>query len=146
MTPPRPSHRLATLLVLLSALCPACTSIVHDYDGPREMTPGTRLTVPSTKIAEIRGEKKAFYLFFGLIPLNNGSGPQLADDVVVEYLGEEAVGVSQLEIYEGFTTWDVIRNLLVGPLIATRTVSIQGQGHVRPDDPRLLNARRGGDR
>ncbi len=113
----------AALLVL-----PSCFGISHDYVGPREITPGTVLSQPSEKIGDIEAKKSATFLFWGLIPLNNGSGPQLADETaVMQY--PDVDGVTNVRIHEEASAVDVVVGVLTLGIFWMMTVETEGEAH-----------------
>ena len=58
-----PNHTALGALCVGAALLvlPSCFGISHDYVGPREITPGTKLSQPSEKLGDIKGDKKAIF-------------------------------------------------------------------------------------
>ena len=103
-----------------------CQVIRHDYRGRRQLTPGTKLLTPSSRLGEVEGSRKAKFLFFGLLPVNDGSGAALAEELAVAEYGEGVTGITQIRIDEFNTAGDVLLNLVVGFLFSTRTVHVTG--------------------
>ncbi len=73
-----------TLLLAILALSVSCRVMHHQYDGAKEITPGTVLTKPSETIGTIEGSKKAMFVLFGWIPVRDASGPDLAEELARE--------------------------------------------------------------
>ena len=118
----------ATLLLL-----PACFGISHDYTGPREVTPGTKLSQPSEKLGDIHGERKATFLLWGLIPLNSPSGAQYADELAVARYAD-VDGVTRVRIHEEASAVDIIVSTLTLGIFWMMTVEVDGEAHKFPGD------------
>ena len=124
----RPALRILVLGTAVLSL-PSCFVISHDYGGPREITPGTKLTRPSEKIGDVKGSKKATFLLFGLIPLNSGSGAELADMLAMRQHAD-VDGVTRVRIHEEASAVDVIVSTLTFGLFAMHTTEVEGEVHV----------------
>ncbi len=107
---------------------PSCFVIEHDYDGPREVTPGTMLTRPSDRIGNVRGSEKATFLLWGLIPLDAASGAQLADTLAVSQF-REVDGVTRVRIHEEADAVDVLVSVLTLGIFSMRTIEVEGEAH-----------------
>jgi hypothetical protein len=104
-----------------------CRVIHHDYRGDREISPGTQLSRNGKVVGKVEGSKKALFLLFGLIPLNSGSGPELAEDLAEASHGANFDGITRLRIDERENVVDVIVNSLVGILFSMMTVEVEGE-------------------
>ncbi len=125
-----PNHTALRALCVGAALLvlPSCFGISHDYVGPREITPGTKLSQPSEKLGDIKGDKKATFLFWGLIPLSSSSGAQLADDLAVSQHAD-VDGVTRVRIHEEASAVDVIVGTLTLGIFWMMTVETEGEAH-----------------
>ena len=123
LRPLLPADQMAFLLLS------ACNVITHDYLGQRELTPGTQLSQSSESIGSVSGSKKAMFVLFGWIPINNGSGAQLAETLAVEQYGEDFDGITEIRIEEQADPVDVIVNFLVGMFFSMKTVEVDGSVH-----------------
>ena len=119
----KPASALGALAFVF--LLPSCFVMTHDYDGNRELTPGTTLSRPSEELGYVDGSKKATFLLFGLIPLNDGSGAQLAEDLALEKY-ENFDGITRIKIHEEAGPLDVIVNALVGIIFSMQSVEVRG--------------------
>lgn len=120
------------LLMQVSAvlLCTcSCHVLHHSYDGDKQITIGTRLTRPHQEVGRIAGGKKAFFLLFGLIPLNSASGPEMADRLAREKYGSSYDGIIRLQIVEEMNTADSVVNILAGIIFSMMTVHVAGEVH-----------------
>ena len=118
----------------MALLCSAfalsgCHVMHHKYEGSRVITPGTTLPQASTKIGEVDGRKKSFYLIFGLIPINGNSGPDYADKLAVDDYGSDYDGITHFEMSEEMDAIDVIVNIFVGIIFSMMTVEVEGDVH-----------------
>ena len=124
-------------IVLALLLCTqSCRTIRHDYSGDKLMTPGTILTGDAADLGTIQGSKKAWYLLFGLIPLNDSSGVELAEDLANDSYGSDYDGISHIRIREEAGFWDEFLRIVTLGLVSTMTVEVEGKGR------RLLGGRR----
>jgi hypothetical protein len=123
----RPAVRVLSLGTALLFLH-SCFVIPHDYDGPREITPGTTLTQPSEKLGDIKGSKNATFLFWGLIPLNTASGAQLADTLAVSQYSD-VDGVTRVRIHEEADAVDVLVGVLTLGIFWMMTTEVEGEAH-----------------
>ena len=115
-----------TMIALLSS----CMTIKHDYDGPKQITLGTKLMKPSKSVGNIEGGKKAFFLFFGLFRLNDPSGPRIAEDVATRQFGKTGYdGVTRMRIDEEMDVLDVIVSTITLNLFSMSSVQVEGQVH-----------------
>ena len=114
----------ATLLLTTS-----CYTVVHDYRGVREVTPGTTLTQPSTKLGDVQESKKACFLFWGLVDLNSASGPQLVEEAAVANHGQDFDGLTHVRIHEEQGPVDVIVEILTLGIFSMLTVESEAQVH-----------------
>lgn len=116
---------LALPLFLLSTL-PACWTVTHEYHGQREITPGTSLSQPSTKLGEVDDWKKATFLFWGLLPLNSdtASGPDVVERAAVQGYGHEFDGITRVKIEEEQSAIDVVVQILTVGLFSMVTVEV----------------------
>ena len=73
--------------------------------------------------------KKAMYLLFGLIPLNDASGPEYADRLARTSVGDDYYGITELQIAEEANAIDVIVSVLTLGLFSMMTVQVEGQVH-----------------
>ena len=119
-------------LILMAAsllLTTSCFTVVHEYKGSREITPGTRLTRPSTKLGNVSRDKKACFLFWGLVDLNNASGPELLEDAAEKNQGQGFDGLTRVRIHEEQTAVDVIVEVLTLGIFSMLTVETEAEVH-----------------
>lgn len=114
----------------MAATATSCHVIEHDYDGDRQLTPGTELLRESRRIGEIHGKKRALYTLFGFVSLNRPSGAELAEDLAEEAYGQDFDGITRIEIEEYYDALDVITSTLFSLLVSTRTVEVRGAVNV----------------
>lgn len=116
-------------LGLLGALLllPSCYVITHDYDGGREITPGTVLTGPSELLGPIEGSTRATYLLWGLAELSEPSGAELAEELAVERYGADIRGVTELAIHEEMGVLDTLVSMLTLGIFTMQTIEVEGK-------------------
>lgn len=113
---------LAWLLVSTS-----CYVVHHEYDGPKQLTPGTKLLRSSTPIASIEGSKIVGFCLFGWIPLADSSGPRLAESLADSAVGRDNYdGITHLHIEDGQHVLGVIVQTLTIGLFGFYSVSVTG--------------------
>lgn len=86
----------------------SCYSITHDYSGAREVTPGTTLSQGSAPIGRVEAQRRAHFLFWGLVPLNSPSGPEAAEALALEQYGEDFDGLARVTIREEYRALDYV--------------------------------------
>ena len=116
----------STLTAGALLLLTSCYTIVHDYTGAREITPGTTLSQPSESLGRVTANKKAYFLFWGLLETNEGSGAQLVEDAAIADYGEDFDGVSHVRIHEEQDALGVIVELLTLGIFSMYTVESEG--------------------
>ena len=111
------------------AMLSGCHTLHHKYSGNKQLTPGTKLTQNSARIGTVQGSKKAFYLFFGLIPLNSPSGPSMVDSMARKKFGDKFDGITHIKIREEMGVLSSIVNVFVGFIFSMMDVEVEGQVH-----------------
>ena len=67
------------------------------------------------------------YLLFGLFRVQSVSGPELAEELANESYGEDSYdGITEVQIHEQLTGWDVVTNAIVGIFFSMMTVKVEG--------------------
>ncbi|MEM9382204.1 MAG: hypothetical protein AAGB93_19775 [Planctomycetota bacterium] len=115
---------LAAGLLLLST---SCYTMVHDYGGSREITPGTTLSRPSESIGNVNTSKNAYFLFWGLLATNDGSGVAQAEVAAVADYGEDFDGISHVRIHEEQTALGVVVEIITLGIFSMYKVESEGQ-------------------
>ncbi|MEM1450671.1 MAG: hypothetical protein AAF957_20620 [Planctomycetota bacterium] len=115
---------LAAGLLLLST---SCYTMVHDYGGSREITPGTTLSRPSENVGTINTSKNAYFLFWGLLPTNDASGATQAETAAIADYGENFDGISHVRIHEEQGALGVIVEIITLGIFSMYTVESEGQ-------------------
>lgn len=117
------------MLAATMLLSTACYTVVHDYRGTREVTPGTQLSQPSTKLGNVNDSKKACFLFWGLLDLNSASGPELVEEQAIANHGQDFDGLTHVRIHEEQGAVDVIVEILTLGIFSMLTVESEAQVH-----------------
>ncbi|MBK8979181.1 MAG: hypothetical protein IPM29_25070 [Planctomycetes bacterium] len=124
---------MATLATATLPCACAWTHCTHDYHGDLEITPGTYLTRPATRVGSVKAHKWVVSTLFGLIDLTDDSGAELVADGAVDCYGEGVVGVTQVEIVEQrYLLPDVLWMLTFG-LFSCHSLTASGEVHTAPD-------------
>jgi len=105
----------------------SCYTVQHDYTGPREVTPGTKLSQESEALGSVRSKRKASFLFWGLVDLKPGSAPVALEDEAKRTYGEAFDGVTRVRIHEEMDVVDVIVTGLTLGIYSMITVDSEGQ-------------------
>ena len=118
------------MLLLTPLFLAGCHVIHHRYDGNSLITPGTVLPRESQPIGRIAGSRKAFFLFFGLIPLSSSSasGPNIAEYEANQNM-KDWNGITHLQIQEEFGPLDLLVNFLTLNLFTMMSVDVRGEVH-----------------
>ena len=121
-------QRLIPVAALL-LLATSCFTVVHEYQGPREVTPGTVLSKPTTNIGTVAGKRKATFLFWGLVDLQKASGPDLAESLAVTTFGDDFDGLSHVRVNEEQDTVDVILEIITLGIFSRLTIETEAEVH-----------------
>ena len=118
------------LLIALGSmlLASSCYTVRHEYQGKHEITPGTRLSQPSTTVGRVHAERRAKYLLWGLIDLNSASAPMLLDDEAMRTHGQFD-GITRVSIHEEMDVLDVIVTGLTLGIFSMISVETEGEVH-----------------
>jgi len=117
------------LLIAVLLVSSSCFTVVHEYRGAREITPGTKLSQASTKLGRVSNSKKACFLFWGLVDLNSASGAELAEEAAVANQGQAFDGLTHLSIHEEQTWVDVVVEVLTLGIFSMLTVEVEADVH-----------------
>ena len=115
------------LLLIALATTTGCCSVIHDYSGKRQITPGTRLLGPSSKLGPVEAEGTSVFLLWGILPVWRSSGPEVADQAAARRYGEAYDGIVKLEIDSDTRFQDFLASLCTLGFIQTRTFKVRGE-------------------
>jgi len=121
--------KILTLIAATLLFTTSCFTVVHDYDGPREITPGTQLTRSSTKLGNVSASRKATFLFWGLLDLKTVSGAELLDEAALTSHGKDFDGLTHVRIHEEQEAIDVIVEILTLGIFSMLSVDAEAQAH-----------------
>ena len=129
MPPGDYAHRMLRIIPIaaLMLMASSCFTVVHEYQGAREVTPGTVLSKPTTNVGKVAGTRKATFLFWGLVDLQNASGPDLAESLAVSSFGEDFDGLTHVRVNEEQTTVDVILEIITLGIFSRLTIETEAE-------------------
>lgn len=123
------SLRIVSCVIVAVALTfgSSCYVIRHEYDGGKQITPGTLLSRPSEFVDKIEGTKWVPYCLFGWICLADSSGPRFAEELAnarVGYTNYDGITRTHIEDYEN--ALGVVLRILTLGLFGIYSVSVTG--------------------